>query len=167
LSGRPIARQYLVRGGGWWGALRRPATGRRWVITEREGLIMSGKRILLVEDNAVNRRLAQFLLKSKGYEVWEVASVPEAFATLKERRPDLILMDIQLPEVDGLTATRHLKADPATRDIPVVAVTSYAMKGDEAKALEAGCSGYVTKPIDKTQFLDTVARLLPQPKVSG
>jgi two-component system cell cycle response regulator DivK len=128
---------------------------------------MNGKSILLVEDNAVNRRLAQFLLKSKGYEVWEATSVPEAFAALKERRPDLILMDIQLPEVDGLTATRCLKADPATCDIPVVAVTSYAMKGDEAKAFEAGCSGYVTKPIDKAQLLDTVARLLPQPEASG
>ena len=121
---------------------------------------MSHKRILLIEDNAVNRRLAQFLLKSKGYEVWEATNAPEAFATLRERRPDLILMDIQLPEVDGLTATRHLKADPATRDIPVVAVTSYAMKGDEAMALEAGCSGYVTKPIDKVLFLDTVAKIL-------
>jgi CheY-like chemotaxis protein len=121
---------------------------------------MDGKRILLVEDNPVNRRLAQFLLKSKGYEVWEATTVPEAFAVLKERRPDLILMDIQLPAVDGLTATRHLKADPATQDIPVVAVTSYAMKGDETRALEAGCSGYVTKPIDKTLFLDTVARVL-------
>jgi len=123
---------------------------------------MSGKRILLIEDNAVNRRLAQFLLRSKGYEVWEVANAPEAFAALKDRRPDLILMDIQLPEVDGLTATRHLKADPATRDIPVVAVTSYAMKGDEARAMEAGCSGYVTKPIDKTLFLDTVAKILAE-----
>lgn len=125
---------------------------------------MSGKRILLIEDNAVNRRLAQFLLKSKGYEVWEATSAPEAFAALKERRPDLILMDIQLPEVDGLTATRHLKADPATQDIPVVAVTSYAMKGDETRALEAGCSGYVTKPIDKTLFLDTVAKVLAATK---
>lgn len=123
---------------------------------------MSGKRILLVEDNAVNRRLAQFLLKSKGYEVWEATTAPEAFATLKERRPDLILMDIQLPEVDGLTATRHLKADPTTQDIPVVAVTSYAMKGDETRALEAGCSGYVTKPIDKTLFLETVAKVLAE-----
>jgi len=123
---------------------------------------MSHKRILLIEDNAVNRRLAQFLLKSKGYEVWEATNAPEAFATLRERRPDLILMDIQLPQVDGLTATRHLKADPATQDIPVVAVTSYAMKGDETRALEAGCSGYVTKPIDKTLFLDTVARVLAE-----
>ncbi len=121
---------------------------------------MGAKRILLIEDNAVNRRLAQFLLKSKGYEVWEVTSALEAFDSLKEKRPDLILMDIQLPGMDGLTATRQLKADPATRDIPVLAVTSYAMKGDEAKAFEAGCSGYVTKPIDKTLFLEAVARAL-------
>lgn len=121
---------------------------------------MSHKRILVIEDNAVNRRLAQFLLKSKGYEVWEATNAPEAFATLRERLPDLILMDIQLPEVDGLTATRRLKADPTTRDIPIVAVTSYAMKGDETTALEAGCSGYVTKPIDKALFLDTVAKVL-------
>ncbi len=121
---------------------------------------MDTKRILLIEDNAVNRRLAQFLLKSQGYEVWEATSAPEAFASLKEKRPDLILMDIQLPGMDGLTATKQLKADPATRDIPVLAVTSYAMKGDEAKAFEAGCSGYVTKPIDKTLFLQTVAKVL-------
>jgi CheY-like chemotaxis protein len=121
---------------------------------------MEAKRVLLIEDNAVNRRLAQFLLKSQGYEVWEVTSAPEAFAALKERHPDLILMDVQLPGMDGLTATRQLKADPVTRNIPVLAVTSYAMKGDEAKALEAGCSGYVTKPIDKTLFLRAVAEAL-------
>ena len=125
---------------------------------------MGAKRILLIEDNAVNRRLAQFLLKSQGYEVWEVTSAPEAFAALKDRRPDLILMDIQLPGMDGLTATKQLKEDPATRDIPVLAVTSYAMKGDEAKAFEAGCSGYVTKPIDKKLFLETVAKALTDPK---
>jgi len=121
---------------------------------------MGGKRILLIEDNAINRRLAQFLLKSQGYEVWEVTSAPEAFESLKEKQPDLILMDIQLPGMDGLTATRQLKADPATRDIPVLVVTSYAMKGDETKAFEAGCSGYVTKPIDKTVFLEAVAKAL-------
>jgi CheY-like chemotaxis protein len=121
---------------------------------------MGGKRILLIEDHAVNRRLAQFLLRSQGYEVWDVASAPEAFVLLEQKRPDLILMDIQLPEMDGLAATRHLKADPRTREIPVVAVTSYAMKGDEAKAFEAGCEGYITKPIDKSLFLETVARTL-------
>jgi CheY-like chemotaxis protein len=121
---------------------------------------MGGKRILLIEDHAVNRRLAQFLLRSQGYEVWDVASAPEAFVLLEQKRPDLILMDIQLPEMDGLAATRHLKADPRTREIPIVAVTSYAMKGDEAKAFEAGCQGYITKPIDKSLFLETVARTL-------
>ncbi len=121
---------------------------------------MGAKRILLIEDNAVNRRLAQFLLKSQGYEVWEVTNALEAFDALKVKQPDLILMDIQLPGMDGLTATRHLKADPVTRNIPVLAVTSYAMKGDEAKAFEAGCSGYVTKPIDKKVFLEAVAQAL-------
>ena len=121
---------------------------------------MDGKRILLVEDNPVNRRLAQFLLRSKGYEVWEATTAPEAFAVLKERRPDLILMDIQLPEVDGLTATRRLKADPATQDIPVVAVTSYAMKGDETRALEAGCNGHVAKPVVTRELLGRIHALL-------
>jgi two-component system, cell cycle response regulator DivK len=121
---------------------------------------MDRKQILLIEDNPVNQRLTQFLLKSQGYEVWGATNAPEAFALLRERRPDLILMDIQLPEVDGLAAARQLKADPATRNIPVVAVTSYAMKGDEAKAREAGCTGYITKPLDKTLFLETVAKIL-------
>jgi CheY-like chemotaxis protein len=127
---------------------------------------MGGKRILLIEDNPVNRRLAQFLLKSQGYEVWDVGSAAEAFTLLEEKRPDLILMDIQLPEMDGLAATRHLKTDPRTREIPVVAVTSYAMKGDETKAADAGCDGYVTKPIDKRLFLEAVARALGERKAA-
>ncbi len=128
---------------------------------------MGTKRILLIEDNAVNRRLAQFLLKSQGYEVWEATNAAEAFASLKEKRPDLILMDVQLPGMDGLTATKQLKADPSTRDIPVLAVTSYAMRGDEARALDAGCTGYVTKPIDKTVFLQAVAKLLTDQAGTG
>ena len=121
---------------------------------------MSAKQILLVEDNLVNRRLVEFLLKTKGYEVWWRSSAPEAFTLLKEKHPDLILMDIQLPEMDGLTAARRLKADPTTRDIPVIAVTSYAMKGDEDKAREAGCNGYIAKPLDKDAFLQMVAETL-------
>ena len=121
---------------------------------------MAGKRILLVEDNAINRRLAQFLLKSYGYEVSEVGNAREAFAEIAKHRPDLILMDIQLPGMDGLTATKELKASPSTHDIPVVAVTSYAMKGDEAKAFEVGCCGYVTKPIDKARLMETVAKAI-------
>jgi CheY-like chemotaxis protein len=118
------------------------------------------KRILLVEDNAINRRHVRFLLRSCGYDVAEATSVPEALTALADVPPDLILMDIQLPGIDGLTATRLLKANPATRAIPIVAVTAHAMKGDEVKAFEAGCSGYVTKPIDKATLLEAMAKAL-------
>ena len=121
---------------------------------------MSEKKILLVEDNPVNRRLAEFLLRSQGYQVRAATNALEAFDTIKAERPDLILMDVQLPGMDGLEATRKLKAEPTTRDIPVVAVTSYAMKGDREKALAAGCSGYITKPIDKDTFVREVATVL-------
>lgn len=118
---------------------------------------MAGEKILLVEDNEVNRRLAEFLLRSNGYKVLQATSAQEVLDVIKINRPNLIVMDIQLPGMDGLEATRKLKEDPATRDIPVVAVTSYAMKGDREKALAAGCVGYITKPIDKTAFLQAVA----------
>jgi two-component system, cell cycle response regulator DivK len=118
---------------------------------------MSGKNILLVEDNPVNRRLAKFLLRSQGYQVSEATTAPEAFEILEKEHPDLIVMDIQLPGMDGLEVTRKLKEQPATADIPVIAVTSYAMKGDREKALAAGCAGYVTKPIDKNIFIQEVA----------
>ena len=121
---------------------------------------MAGKKILLVEDNPVNRRLAGFLLRSQGYQVSEAASAQEAFETLKTDRPDLIVMDIQLPGKDGLEITKELKGQPATANIPVIAVTSYAMKGDREKALAAGCSGYVTKPIDKRIFLAEISQHL-------
>jgi CheY-like chemotaxis protein len=117
---------------------------------------MAGEKILLIEDNAVNRDLTQFLLESQGYEVREATSAEEAFEILKTERPHLIVM-VQLPGMDGLEATRKLKENPPTRDIPVVAVTSYAMKGDREGAAAAGCVGYVTKPIDKTTFLQQVA----------
>ncbi|OGP30049.1 MAG: hypothetical protein A2038_14395 [Deltaproteobacteria bacterium GWA2_57_13] len=118
---------------------------------------MAREKILLVEDNPVNRRLAEFLLRSHGYQVLEAATAQEAFEIIKTNRPDLIVMDIQLPVIDGLEATKKLKEDSATRDIPVVAVTSYAMKGDREKALAAGCAGYITKPIDKATFVQEVA----------
>lgn len=117
---------------------------------------MGAKRILLIEDNAVNRRLAQFLLKSQGYEVWEVGSAPEAFASLKERRPDLILMDIQLPGMDGLAATRLIKSDPATAATPVIALTAHAMKGDEERMRQAGCDGYLAKPFHYPDLLKAI-----------
>lgn len=118
---------------------------------------MVGKKILLVEDNEVNRRLAEFLLTSQGWEVREAASAEEAFEMLAMERPDLIVMDIQLPGMDGLEATKRLKKDPLLRDIPVVAVTSFAMVGDEEKAIAAGCIGYLTKPIDKATFIGEIA----------
>ena len=118
---------------------------------------MAGEKILLIEDNAVNRDLIQFLLESQGYEVREAATAEEAFEILKTERAALIVMDIQLPGMDGLEATKRLKENPSTRDIPVVAVTSYAMKGDRESAAAAGCVGYITKPIDKTMFLRQVA----------
>lgn len=118
---------------------------------------MAGEKILLVEDNAANRDLMQFLLKSQGYEVREATNAEEAFEILKTDRRDLIVMDVQLPGMNGLEATKKLKENPPTRDIPVVAVTSYAMKGDREDAAAAGCASYVTKPIDKTTFLREVA----------
>jgi len=121
---------------------------------------VAGKKILLIEDNEVNRRLAGFLLRSQGYQVIEATTAQAAFDMIPNNRPDLIVMDIQLPGMDGLEATTKLKADPATANIPVIAVTSYAMAGDRDRALAAGCSGYVTKPIDKTIFLAEISRHL-------
>lgn len=105
-------------------------------------------RILVVDDNAVNLKLARVALELSGFEVRTAADAAEAEAAVAADRPDLILMDIQLPGVDGLTLTRRFKADARTRGIVIIALTAYAMKGDEQKAREAGCDGYVTKPID-------------------
>jgi len=121
---------------------------------------MAGERILLVEDNAANRRMAEFLLKSKGMVVIEAETAAAAIELARVERPDLILMDVQLPGMDGYAATRAIKADPSTRHIPVVAMTAYAMTGDRDRALEAGCDGYITKPIDTKEFPATVARYL-------
>jgi two-component system, cell cycle response regulator DivK len=118
---------------------------------------MAGKKILLVEDNEVNRRLAEFLLRSQGYQVREATTAQEALEILKVERPDLIIMDIQLPGMDGLEATKKIKEQPALANIPVLAVTSYAMKGDREKALAAGCVGYITKPINKVTFIQEIA----------
>ena len=121
---------------------------------------MAGERLLLVEDNMVNRRMAQFLLKSRGFVVIEAVTGEEAIQLARAERPDLIIMDLQLAGIDGFTATRAIKADPATRHIPVVAMTAYAMSGDRERALEAGCDGYITKPIDTKEFPATIARHL-------
>jgi len=121
---------------------------------------VAGEKILLVEDNPVNRRLAGFLLRSQGYQVVEATTALDAIMMIPNERPALIVMDIQLPGMDGLEATMKIKAAPEMADIPVLAVTSYAMKGDRERALAAGCSGYITKPIDKTIFLAEISRHL-------
>lgn len=121
---------------------------------------MAGERILLVEDNPMNRRVSEFLLRAGGYIVDEARDGHEALARLKEHTPNLILMDLQLPGLDGYATTRIIKQDEAMKNIPVVALTAYAMSGDAERALEAGCDGYITKPIDPDQFQNTVARYL-------
>ena len=121
---------------------------------------MAGTPILIVDDNPSNTKLLAFLLASKGYEIRTAASADEALAVLAEWRPRLILMDLQLPGMDGLALTRQLKADPATKDIAIVAATAYAMKGDEERALAAGCNGYLTKPIDTRRLPIDIERFL-------
>lgn len=105
-------------------------------------------RILIVDDNPTNLKLITFLVKANGYDVDSAADADSALAAIAAARPALILMDLQLPGIDGLELTRRLKADARTTDIRIIAVTAYAMKGDQEKALAAGCDGYVTKPID-------------------
>ena len=121
---------------------------------------MTPTPILIVDDNPSNTKLLAFLLAARGYEIRTAANADEAIAVLAEWRPRLILMDLQLPGMDGLTLTRHLKADPATRDIAIVAATAYAMKGDEERALAAGCNGYLTKPIDTRRLPLDIERFL-------
>jgi two-component system, cell cycle response regulator DivK len=114
------------------------------------------KRILLVEDTEDNRQIIRDLLTSVGYELIEAADGEEGVELAAKHKPDLILMDIQLPTLDGYEATRRIKADPATAHIPVIAVTSYALSGDEAKTRAAGCDGYVAKPFSPKQLLAKV-----------
>ncbi len=123
---------------------------------------MAGEPILIVDDNPANLKLARVTLALEGFEVRVAADAEEALALLAVFRPRLILMDLQLPGMDGLTFTRQLKSDPATRDILIVALTAYAMKGDEEKARDAGCDGYITKPIDTRSLPMVVARHLSQ-----
>ena len=117
-------------------------------------------RILLVEDNLANQMLATAVLERDGFEVDVADSASEALRLLAARHPDLILMDIQLPETDGLAFTRQLKADPATSSITVVAMTAHAMLGDKEDALAAGCAGYISKPIDTRTLGDQVRGFL-------
>jgi len=121
---------------------------------------MSGEPILIVDDNATNLKLVRILLASEGYDVRTAADAEEALNVLKEFYPRLILMDVQLPGIDGLELTRRLKSDPATRDITILGLTAYAMKGDKERIIAAGCDGYVPKPIDTRTLPELVAGYL-------
>ena len=118
------------------------------------------KRILVVEDNRLNLELATDLLEANGFIVCHARTAEEGLRAARELSPDLVLMDFSLPGMDGLAATRALRADPATRHLTIIALTAHAMKGDEALALDAGCDGYLTKPIDTRTFAANVAAFI-------
>ena len=118
------------------------------------------KKVLIVEDNELNMKLFHDLLEAQGYETLETREGLAALSLAREHRPDLILMDIQLPEISGLEVTQWLKEDDDLSHIPVVAVTAFAMKGDEERIREGGCEAYISKPISVSHFLDTIRRLL-------
>jgi len=121
---------------------------------------MANEAILIVDDNPVNMKLIRILLTAEGYDARTAADAGEALEVLKGFSPRLILMDIQLPGMDGLELTRQLKADPLTRDITILGLTAYAMKGDEEKILAAGCDGYVSKPIDTRTLPELILHYL-------
>ncbi len=120
------------------------------------------KTVLIVEDNELNMKLFNDLLEANGRATLRTKSGVEAVKIARDHKPDLILMDIQLPEVSGLEVTRWLKEDPELRHIPVVAITAFAMKGDEEKILQGGCEGYLSKPISVAKFLETVNAFLAE-----
>jgi two-component system, cell cycle response regulator DivK len=119
-------------------------------------------KVLVVEDNPANMKLAAFLLESAGHSVVSATDAEVGLALARDEHPNLILMDIQLPGMDGLEATVLLKRDDATRDIPVIALTALAMKGDEERIRAAGCDGYIAKPMAYRDFLETIAAQLAQ-----
>lgn len=116
--------------------------------------------VLVVDDNAANTRLLEALLESAGYEVMTAADADGARRAIDDRRPGLVLMDLQLPGTDGFTLTAELKARPELRDVPIIAVTAFAMRGDDERARLAGCDAYITKPIDTRAFVVTVGQVL-------
>ncbi|GAB3129908.1 response regulator [Novispirillum itersonii] len=118
------------------------------------------KTVLIVEDNELNLKLFRDLLEASGYQTLQSKDGMDGLRLVRDHRPDLVLMDIQLPEISGLEITRMIKADPELKDIPVLAVTAFAMKGDEEKIREGGCDGYIAKPISVASFLQTVQSFL-------
>jgi len=126
----------------------------------RPGAARVARTVLIVEDNELNMKLFHDLLDAHGYKTLQTRSGMEALKIAREQRPDLILMDIQLPEVSGLEVTKWLKDDEELREIPVIAVTAFAMKGDEQRIRQGGCEAYSSKPISIGTFLETVRRYL-------
>ena len=118
------------------------------------------KKVLIVEDNELNMKLFHDLLDSQGYEVLQTREGLQALAIARQHRPDLILMDIQLPEISGLEVTKWLKDDEELSHIPVIAVTAFAMKGDEERIRQGGCEAYISKPISVVSFLETIRKHL-------
>jgi len=123
-------------------------------------MIRSVKRILIVEDNDLNLMLLSDLLKVQGYEIFKTSVGLEAINLARDKQPDLILMDIKLPDICGLDVTRRLKQDDLTKSIPIIAITAFATPGDETKALESGCDGYITKPVAIQSLLRTIGSFL-------
>ena len=118
-------------------------------------------RVLIVEDNELNMKLFHDLLEASGMEILETRNGIDALRVAKEQRPDLIVMDIQLPEMSGLEVTERIKSDPDLAPIPVIAVTAFAMKGDEERIRAAGCEAYLSKPISIDRFISTIMSFLP------
>ena len=129
-------------------------------LTESLGPQPMTKTVLIVEDNELNMKLFHDLLDAHGYRTLQTRNGMEALALAREHRPDLILMDIQLPEVSGLEVTKWLKEDDQLRKIPVIAVTAFAMKGDEERIREGGCEAYISKPISISSFIETVRQFI-------
>ena len=121
---------------------------------------MRRKTVLVIEDNEMNMKLVRVLLQKEQYDILEAVDAESGISLARAHKPDLILMDVHLPGMDGLSATRIIKEDSALNQIQVIALTSYAMEGDETKAIEAGCDGYITKPIDTRTFLDTIRKFI-------
>lgn len=143
-----------------------PGAGARASLGRPETAVAEGlerpRHVLVVEDNAINQKILAVMLRKRGFEVEVAGDGAEALRKLAVGRYGLVLMDLQMPQVDGYEATRRIRANPLTADVPVVAVTAYAMNGEKEKCLAAGMNGYLAKPVDQAELLAAVERFVPQ-----